>query len=128
MPCVTLFAISSPRESRRSAIVMRLGRLRANVLERALYVHAHHLLSPRESEVGVVHRLGGAIGRVGRGTDGALIETRADDGLRRLRNLLRIRGDRAQNDACPGDAAIAGEVDTGGDSQHREVERVATAE
>src|SRR5688500_11875556 len=60
-PCVTLFAISSPTERRRSAIRPALPGLRTDVLERTLHVDAHHLLPPGEREVGVVHRFGGPV-------------------------------------------------------------------
>src|SRR5687768_2305498 len=70
-PCVTLFAISSPSDSGRSCIGLR--GLRANVVQGALHVDAHHLLPPGEREVGVVHRFRGTVRGIGRRADRAFI-------------------------------------------------------
>src|SRR5918992_1689533 len=89
-PCVTLLAISSPKERRRSRIT-GLRELRTNVLQRALHVDADHLLPPAQREVGVVHRLRRSVGGVRRRANGALIETRPHDRFGRCGDFLGIR-------------------------------------
>src|SRR5207249_10919266 len=71
-----------------------LGRLcsqAAGFAQRSSYIIARHLLAPEHVEVGIVERLGGAVGRFGGFANGIFGQSPADDGLLGVYRLDRVR-------------------------------------
>src|SRR6266513_1862488 len=90
-------------------------------------VHARHLLPPREIEVGVVHRLRGAVRSV-RGRRYALVRQVGSHERRAgFRDLLRPARDAPEDDARLHHPSPL-PLDPRRDAEHREVERSAAAE
>src|SRR5215472_17003352 len=67
------------------------------LLEGPLHVHAGHLLAPRKIEIGVVHRLRGAVGGIRGFRDRFIFERRPDQRRSGLRDVLRITRDSAEH-------------------------------
>src|SRR2546425_8349466 len=90
-------------------------------------VDARHLLPPREIEVGVVHRLRGAVRSV-RGRRYALVrQVGSHERGAGFRDLLRPTRDAPEDDACLHHPSPL-PLDPRRDAEHREVERSAAAE
>src|SRR5438046_9168042 len=95
-------------------------------------VHPRHLLSPRQIEVGVVHRLRGAVGRVRRGRYALVRQIGSHERGAGLGDLLRPARHAAEHDArfhhpspLPAPCSLL-PLDPRRHAQHREVERPTT--
>src|SRR5262249_59831811 len=102
------------------------GLSRAELLECTGDVDPRHLLPPRELEIGVVHRFGGAERRFRGGGDRLGFEVRAAQRRPGFRNFQGKARHTTENDSCVR-CLVAIPPDPGGDAEHGEVEGTTPA-